>query len=116
MTRQLKDYLEDMKVSCPSCPHPHNLSSPDVERILRLVDEKLLGYTTFGFVDQELWADFIDTYFFRSGVTEGEEYSSKINRNISGAALCQTLDELHKQLLPSPPPKAVLQKSPHTTK
>lgn len=59
---------------------------------------KILGYSTFGFLDQEQWKDFQDTYFFREGEVSGEKYSSKINRHLSGAAMQQTLEEIRNKL------------------
>lgn len=63
---------------------------------------KVLGYTSLGWFDHEGdtagWHAFADDYFSRAGVTDGEEYSAKLNRNLSTVAMLQVLDEIHKRI------------------
>lgn len=42
----LRNYFENLKVKCPSCPLPHNLSSKQVDAILSAIakrDEEAVG-------------------------------------------------------------------------
>lgn len=59
---------------------------------------KVLGYSSFGFLDQEQWVEFQDKYFFREGEVSGEKYSLKVNRHLSGAAMQHTLEEIRNKL------------------
>ena len=37
----VREYLEDLKVSCPTCPHPHNLSSKEGDAIIAVVTDEI---------------------------------------------------------------------------
>lgn len=67
-------------------------------KFIKKIKEEVLGYSPYGFIDQTNWQQFKDTYFFRSGKIENEEYSANINKILSGAAMMHTISEIEKRL------------------
>jgi hypothetical protein len=68
------------------------------KELIEKIKREVLGIPTYGFEDTELWKEFEDNYFSRSGVIDGESYSAKLNGHLSGAALSHTLTEIRKRL------------------
>lgn len=62
------------------------------------IKQEVLGYSFYGFLDQSKWKEFQAANFFRSGKVEDDEYSSKVNQQLSGAAMQQTIEEIDKRL------------------
>jgi len=58
----LREKLERMKVHCPTCPLPHNLSSRSIDSILQAVKkvtDQIIGDETKGYDDYE-WGSFAE--------------------------------------------------------
>ena len=68
------------------------------KQFIEKIKIEVLGYSPYGFIDHSKWNDFKDTYFFREGSVNDNNYSSEINKHLSGAAMLHTIGEIEKRL------------------
>lgn len=69
------------------------------KELYQKIKQEVLGYSYYGFLDHSKWKEFQAANFGRSGKVDEDEYSSKVNRQLSGAAMQQTIEEIDKRLM-----------------
>ena len=80
----------------------YDLVALEREMVAVQINNLILGYTSLGFINKEIWGPFIKTYFIRSGESTTERgkitYTAEQNEFISTVAMLQVLDEVYTKI------------------
>ena len=74
------------------------MNSNKKNELLKQLKKEVFGMNDFGFLDEDVWSQFIKDNFTRSGTIDGMNYSKELNERLSTAALLQVVETIEKKI------------------